>query len=504
MKKFAYILAMFTIMTGTMSCSLDKLPVTDGNAEDISTVAYINGLRTGMYELARELFTGQQIYYPDYQSDLYNELTTSGNRGGFWFRWTLQSSDTDVQLIWENCYTTISRINLLISSVDRILDAQTAADQATINGYKGEALLLRAMIFRNLALRFCVDYEPATASTVFGVPLQTEYVYDILNFEPKGRGTLQDTYTQILADIEAAKPLLTRAGSVNSVFLNADCITAFEVQVYVDMHNYSGAISTAQPLIDKYALETTKAGLESMWRKDESSETIFQFGITLLDRNGRLQYTDLHGGTFNASLNNYLCNAVYIPGQWVVDLYDQTNDLRFNVYIASQNINFSTSRPLGYVMYKFLGSEKLRTLSTSPTWFTMTKTFRIADIILLKAEAEYRTGSANAESTLNLLREARGLDPLSGVTGIALFQEIKNERVRELIGEGGRMPDLKRWGDGFTRVPQTGAGLNFQSTPGAKDMTVAAGAPRFLLPIPISEFGVNQKIIGQQNPGFNE
>lgn len=500
MKKFAYIFALFTILTGTTACSLDKLPVTQQTVGEIATVQDIQGLRLGMYSLGRALFTGQQAFWTDYQSDVYNELTTSGNRGGYFFRWFLQSSDTDVAGMWNNNYATISRANLVMSSVDNIYEAQTAADKALLDRYKGEAYLIRAMVYRNLALRFCVDYEPTTADDEYGVPLQNEYVYNILTFVPNGRGTLEDTYQQILDDIAAAKPLLTAAKSANPVFLNANSVTALEVQVDVDMHNYDDAITAAAGLISQYPLETTQLGLQSMWWKDESTETIFQFGITLLDRAAALRYTDLHGGRGTG----YIHNTVFIPGQWVVDLYDPANDFRFDTYISRQAIsNGLGGYAFGYIMHKFLGNERLRVAPTNPNWFTMAKVFRIADIILLKAEAEWRLDNTDGLATLNTLRVSRGLDELAGVTGDDLFQEIKNERVRELIGEGGRIPDLKRWGDGFTRIPQTGAGLPIRNI-AANTMTVTAGADRFLLPIPMAEFGVNPNIAGQQNPGYNQ
>ena len=58
---------------------------------------------------------------------------------------------------------------------------------------------------------------------------------------------------------------------------------------------------------------------------------------------------------------------------------------------------------------------------------------------------------------------------------------ISEERVRELYMEGFRLNDLKRWGKGFERTPQS----NVQSE-GSK-LKVEPGDPRFVWPIPKHE-----------------
>ena len=81
---------------------------------------------------------------------------------------------------------------------------------------------------------------------------------------------------------------------------------------------------------------------------------------------------------------------------------------------------------------------------------------------------------------------------------------LKEERLKELMGEGYRMSDLRRWGLGFARNPEhpenpyidpillnTGKGLSYN-----------AGDHRFVWPIPTSEIEANPQLDGQQNPGY--
>lgn len=69
---------------------------------------------------------------------------------------------------------------------------------------------------------------------------------------------------------------------------------------------------------------------------------------------------------------------------------------------------------------------------------------RLADIILLRAEAYYKNGkTALALNDLNTIRKRAGLKEIQ-VSGEELFKEIFRERRRELIGEGVIQFDLIR------------------------------------------------------------
>jgi hypothetical protein len=70
--------------------------------------------------------------------------------------------------------------------------------------------------------------------------------------------------------------------------------------------------------------------------------------------------------------------------------------------------------------------------------------FRYADLLLLHAEAAYHNGNeGGALTSLNLVRNRMGLDPLSS-SGQDLLTDIYHERRMELAMEGHRYYDLKR------------------------------------------------------------
>ena len=70
--------------------------------------------------------------------------------------------------------------------------------------------------------------------------------------------------------------------------------------------------------------------------------------------------------------------------------------------------------------------------------------------------------------------------------------EIKKERIRELFMEGHRLSDLKRWNEGFKRVPQA------ETNDGANKLDIAPGRYEFTWPIPQHELDAVPDI--QPNP----
>lgn len=75
------------------------------------------------------------------------------------------------------------------------------------------------------------------------------------------------------------------------------------------------------------------------------------------------------------------------------------------------------------------------------------KVFRYADALLMQAENYMQIGDeVNSIRYLNMVRERAGTQPYVFKNRDALFDEIRKERGRELLGEYQRKYDLVRWG----------------------------------------------------------
>ena len=113
----------------------------------------------------------------------------------------------------------------------------------------------------------------------------------------------------------------------------------------------------------------------------------------------------------------------------------------------------------------------------------MPKPLRLAEQYLIRAEAYCEKGNYSAASAdLSALRETRYSSGGTISVNAGNWQEtISDERVRELYMEGFRLHDLKRWGMGFERTPQS------QTQSEGSSLKIEAGNPLFVWPIPNHE-----------------
>lgn len=108
---------------------------------------------------------------------------------------------------------------------------------------------------------------------------------------------------------------------------------------------------------------------------------------------------------------------------------------------------------------------------------------RYADILLMKAEAQFRL--SNASGALSLVNDVRRRSNATVLQSLTL-KDIENERARELIWEGHRRRDMIRFGTYFTGT------WKFKSTPTAQW--------RGIYPIPAQQINANPNL--QQNPNY--
>ena len=217
-----------------------------------------------------------------------------------------------------------------------------------------------------------------------------------------------------------------------------------------------------------------------------------------LDKPNELANTNSIYLGYNAALNKYAPD--FVPQKWVIDLYDAA-DIRKAVYLEKKAVIIQgTDYPGIYCINKYPGNPALFTAATT-NYQQKPKVFRIAEMYLISAEAAAQTPATEAAAlnTLNQLRVKRGIAPLTGLTGTALMNAIKEERTREMLCEGTRLDDLKRWKMGFSRsTPQN---INLINTGADFDQkTVPAGDNKFVWGIPTNDVTTNSNIV--QNIGW--
>jgi hypothetical protein len=465
------------------SCNLDETP-NDALVTSTAwkTVSDAGNFRTGIYASFKNVNGGKYTYTSDYQTDILNATSGFGNRGGDIYTWNFTSSQTDIKDIYEYNYYCINQCDELLDNIDNIATT-TDADKATLSNYKGEAYLMRAMCLHSLVLRFAKDYEPSTASTDLGLPL-------ILTYDPSAkpaRSTLQATYDQIQSDIASARKYLSTEGAANSHYLTKDVIDAFQARVDLYEHKYTDAVNLASEVIAKYPLDTNVTALTTMWTNDASNEILFSvFQSSSEQKNDYPNYLNYSTGTSSFQPD-------FVPTKWVVDLYG-SNDIRKSVYFLKDKLTSQeTTVSDVYMLNKYPGNPALQTASYQ--YYNMEKPFRAAEAYLIAAEASYKAGDApSALIYLNNLKTARKADVVSGLSGDALFAEIKNEWIREFIGEGQRLNDLKRWHDGFIRHDTQDSSI-LLSGDGYTNLTINSSNKKFVWEFPANDLKANKNLI---------
>ena len=497
MKKLSIYLIGLTALIMS-ACSLEKFPQTALNTEDaMESAADCEQFRYGLYANTKGLFTGAFIYGQDLQADLYHAVDKFGNWQGPFYSYQMTTSEDTPNSAWFGIYSAIGNANFLIEGTKKLLEKDDISEdeKELIQLYYGEACYLRAHFYFNLAQYFCEDYDPETADSKLGVPVVTVY-------EPTGdatkypeRGTLAQTFTRITTDLAEAEKYVTTKGAVSSNYITKDVVTAFQARVALTMHDWTTAYNKATSLISAgtYKFVGSKAALAEAWTKDNLSECLWQAKmVNSSDLGNSYRYF-----IYNTTGVDGEDDPQYIPEDWCLDLY-APDDVRW-AWFDKRDVHIRVTGTI-YLLVKYPGNPALQANNVS-NYCNMPKIFNIGEMYLIAAEAAYdKNDYTNANKYLNALRAARIPSwTTTDYAGLDLFREIREERVRELYGEGFRLNDLKRWHMGFTRSAGQDPSILF---PGRNyvDCTREADDPAFLWPIPKDEMQANPQMV--QNSAY--
>lgn len=499
MKKIYMLLfVLATLMLTIPSCDLEKYPYSDiEQSQSIKSLQDAKSLNNGLYAFLRNCSYGIFMYTTDVQADLLNASLDYGNRNGQPHQWTsFLSEDYTIRDSWFAYYQALSNVNNFLENAPKVGLADDK-EKATMDQYLGEAYLMRAYYFHQLVQRWAKDYEPSTAKTDPGIPV----VLSLNIYALPSRSSVEDTYTQIQADLSKAKQLLANVkGEAMSIRLTIDCAIALEARVKLCMHDWTGAKNAADALINgaNYPLINSESEFKDMWGKDRGSEIIMHAFASTPDELGRAN--EIYLG-FDVESGKY--SPDFIPQKWVVDLFAD-NDIRKNAYLEKKPIRIQgLDYPELYLVNKYPGNPKLFATAGVTNYQHMPILFRIAEMYLISAEAAAQVPSTEAAAlaTLNTLRTNRGLSKLENLSSDDLKNAIQVERTRELLCEGSRLDDLKRWKKGFKRqTPQNDViivnGVDYDKK------EVQANDNKFVWGLPKNDIATNPNLANSQNPGW--
>lgn len=505
MRKIFKAVLILSVAAGLFSCTMDLRQPGSIDAENaLTSIQDAQNLRRGLYVNFRSAVAGGFVSNSEVQSDLFQPTSGFGNNYGYFFRWDFTPSEGGVESVWASCYSIVASANFFIENLNKVLENPTDAfsddDLEQLKIYLGEAYFFRAYYHFELAVRFCQVYDEATAASAYGIPYIEVYNPTSDRDSYPHRGTLAETYEKINADLDLAEEYVTTPGTVASMYLTADAVAAFRSRVYLAMKDYDQVIAYAEPLVsgNKYALVNNASDFSNMWVNDSGKECIMMLDATN-ESNGTPSSYDVMYINQNAATGAY--EPGFIPASGIIGIFQQyPDDLRYAQFFEQRTASEPTGSATVYLFEKFPGNPALFPQGTATSnYLHKPKPFRIAEVYLNLAEAYAQKGQPEANNILTSLRAARIPSYTSAGTG-DIMTEIKNERVRELIGEGFRLWDLKRWGDPVERSAAQAPSIMY--THNSMTQTYLPNDPRFVWPIPKAECDSNPNIAGEQNPGY--
>jgi len=315
----------------------------------------------------------------------------------------LNPDATTAPMAWATLYKTIFYANYII---DKAKDV--AGDSEVTQQIRAEAYLIRAYAHFELLNTYAETFNAATAATDRGVPISLRVDLEQL-FAP---GSVEQVYTQILADMKQAEALLQVTDNATNVRyrFSKRAYYAFESRVRLYRGEWELAIAAAdKALAINSDLEDLNVAGAKVPTDFESKEMIQAW-----ENVGQVTVS----------------NSTFINPQFMKNY--AVGDLRLTRFFQKKGGD--------YVTAKGTNSQN-------------SSTFRNAELFLTKAEAFARLGNKNqAIAVVSVLLKNRltpsaytlATEKLANMSNEALTTEILAERGRELTLEGLRWYDLKR------------------------------------------------------------
>lgn len=407
--------------------------------------------------------------------------------------------------VWVKIYIGIDNINLMLESLQQLSPAPK-----NLVLLVAELKTLRAFYYFH-------------ALDLFGnVPIITSYYNSTGQLGPRSRAELfafvEKELKDNLTNLPTDKNALTY-GRVTQWFTQTLLAKLYlNAEVYIGTTRWADCIQACDAVLssNRYLLETNFFS-NFLINNENSGENIF---VIPFDTNNGLYYFGIQGFTLHYNsgktfgLNSGGFNG-WCSTEEYYKLFDP-NDIRRNMFLVGQQY-VNQIPDAQHIQYDNLGNllifdpvitsfhlqpPKTETAGARCAKWEFNKQssfgamsndfslFRLADIILMKAEAQFRSGdAAGALTTLNQkvsgvsIRSRTGLPDFSAAE--MNLDGLLAERARELSWEGHRRTDMIRCGRFLNaRIPDKDVSADF----------------RILYPIPQSEINKNKKLT--QNPGY--
>ena len=491
-KLYTLLIIALAVAVTTVSCtpeSLETSPTTAVSGDGLfvnATAALVplNGIYRSMYAAGWST-TGNThqcfgITAYNLMADVMGEDHIMSGQGSGWF-WYDCTYDVKARYtsgawrsydLWNAYYTWVANANYIIAAEETMEGLPS-----DVNYIIGSAYTIRAYSYFMLLQSFARTYKGHESDP--GVPIYTEP--SAAGTEGQPRSTVQQGYDLVVADIEKGIALLKDAhGQTHKSHIDYYVAQGIAARIYLTMENWSKARDAAAE-----ARKSTSVGDKA----------------------------DLTAGMNSVKAKNVMWGAEIISDQ--SGIYAS-----FLMHMDSESPGYGNTafKRINKQLYAKMGPADVRNAWWNPDDAYQQEKFKWADMsiytgdyiwmrneemVLTQAEAECRLGNDQAARDLLMLLMAKR-DPNYTVTksGTALgaltsdetgslLEEIINQRRIELWGEYGRIYDIRRLKQGFTRTAAMGWPTS-ALIPGRNTQNPESYA--WVLTIPQTEFDGNKNL----------
>ncbi|MCL4484624.1 MAG: RagB/SusD family nutrient uptake outer membrane protein [Bacteroidetes bacterium] len=450
-------------------------------------------------------------------SDLLTYKTVGAADGQSFPKYKLTPENTPLVQIWNHCYSAIYGVNSYIAA----LSSNTSPK---ISPEKKEQYMKEAKFFRALLYYYLVGFWG-------DVPLRTEPT-NMQNTKII-RTPATQVWAQVIQDLTDASTLPERKDTPNGRVSKGAVLTLLS-KVYLMKNDFN----SAKQILDQISGYSLMADISDVWSTQHkyNNESIWELNIesgTLPMQGSAMlsyflpMYKDFKGANATYPVNDYLL------------MMTEKNSPRTKLFYSKKPLSSQvTSKYKGEYTYTTdLGVLKtiIFTNATEPLYSHIMKftdfstvgpkfeinncpfnliVYRYADVVLMKAEVECELNGATniALGYLNQIRKRAGETQYSLTNEKGLHQlnnqsemreAIRNERALELVGEGHRFFDLKRWGNEYALAKlKASRQAQIQGTTFCYQPEDLTNIEEYRLQWPIPEGEINGNSLIKQNPGY--
>jgi len=456
MKKFKAIIAGVAVAVGiVISCDESEIEVSNPNQLSsetfFKTSAQLESAVTSCYAYLQDV--GNYGRYQFYINDnVGGENYAAGNLEAD----KVQMINRDVDAAnngnnqyWQHNYQGIGRANFVIANESNFENISATE----ISQRLGEARFLRALYYFNLVAKYGEIPLVLTLETVVGgLP----------------KSSVNEIYAAIVTDLQFATSNLPAKGDQELGRATSGAAWALLGKVYLQMGGKDAEAKTALSNVTGYSLTANYEDNFSI-AGEHNDESLFEVHYDEATGGGDSWSQNARGNSetsFRAMEYSGWYNVK--PSQALLDEYED-GDTRYAASFysidASDNGTMTNTYNNGASTFVSGGIgpddnpawRKYQNLDNRSSETTDSginaRVIRYADVLLMKAEAEIRSGGTESVA-LGFLNQVRNrtsvaLAPVSVSGSAAILEAIKHERWVELAGEQSRYLDLQRF-DGFS------------------------------------------------------